>query len=96
VTLASGQFHRGTVATNQVAAWQEGQLIIGNRTIAAVVAELRRYHRGFILLDDELAEKTISGVYNLNDPIGALKAVVQPHRGVVRSLTPYLLIVSSR
>jgi transmembrane sensor len=91
----TGQFHRSQISADQVAPWQDAQLIVDNRSVGAVVTELRRYHRGFILLDDELAAKTISGVYNLNDPVGALRAVVQPHRGQIRSLSPYLLVVSS-
>jgi transmembrane sensor len=36
----------------------------------------------------------VSGVYNLDDPIAALRAVVAPFSGSVRRLTPYVLIVS--
>jgi transmembrane sensor len=96
VDIHTGRLARGAVAADRIGTWQKGQLIVDNRTIGEVVDEIRRYHRGIIMLDDELARKTISGVYNLNQPVDALVAAVQPHRGVIRSLTPYLLVISSR
>jgi transmembrane sensor len=95
IDRASGAVTRDKVAVSQVAAWSHGQLVVEDAPIAAVVDELRRYHRGFIVIrDNALTRRPVTGVYDLRDPAGALRAVVQPYAGTVRALTPYLLVVS--
>jgi transmembrane sensor len=92
-----GAITRGTIAPEQVAAWRSRRLVVKNRTIGEVVADLRRYHRGAIILTDEaLAQRRVTGVYDLGKPIEALRAVVFPYDAVVHELTPYLVVISSR
>jgi transmembrane sensor len=86
---------RGTVDGAHIAAWRHGQLVIENAPISHVVDELRRYHRGFIVIrDDALARRRVTGVYDLHDPAAALRAAVQPYAGRVREWSPYLLVIS--
>lgn len=86
-----------TVATTQIAAWRNHQLVINDIPIAQVVDELSRFHHGIIVVSDQaLAARKVTGTYNLRDPAEALRAAVEPHAGVVRELTPYILIVSGR
>ncbi len=81
----------------QVAAWRQGRLIVEDATIGEVVDMLRRYHRGLIVLrDDMLAARRITGVYDLADPVAALRTALRPHAGTVEEYTPYLLVVSRR
>lgn len=81
---------------SQVAIWRQGRLVVKSRPIGEVIGELERYHRGVIVVTDaNLKARLVSGVYDLHQPIEALKAVVQPHQAVVRELSPYLVIVSS-
>jgi transmembrane sensor len=88
---------RGTIAPEQVAAWRSGRLVVKDRAIGEVVADLRRYHRGAIILaDDALAQRRVTGVYDLGKPIEALRAVVFPYDAAVHELTPYLVVISSR
>ncbi len=106
-TLTAGErltFDRTTwqsVRTNEsadtIALWRTGRLVVDNLAIGEVVQRLRRYYRGYIWLrDPELNNRRISGVYDLNDPVSALKAIVEPHAGVVTEITPLLLVVSIR
>jgi transmembrane sensor len=92
---ASNAVTRGTVSGAHIAAWRHGQLVTENAPISQVVDELRRYHRGFIVIRDEaLARRRVTGVYDLHDPAAALRAAVQPYAGTVREWSPYLLVIS--
>ncbi len=80
-----------------IASWRSGRLVVDNAAVGEVVQQMRRYYHGYIWFrDPELSNRRISGVYDLRDPISALKAVVEPHAGVVTAITPYLLVISSR
>jgi transmembrane sensor len=87
---------RGTTPPQQVAAWRQGQLVVKDWPISEVVATLRRYHHGLIVLtDDNLGQSKVTGVYNLHDPLGSLRAVASPYAAVVREITPYLVFLSA-
>ncbi|NYZ17242.1 DUF4880 domain-containing protein [Azospirillum sp. RWY-5-1] len=74
--------------------WRRGLLSVDGASVASVVEELRRYHPGAILLrDDALAERRVTGVFDLNDPAGALRTLVGPYAGRVWRLTPLVLVV---
>lgn len=54
------------------ATWTHGMLIADELPLAQVAAELSRYRRGRIMVDDALHQMPISGVYPLNHPEQAL------------------------
>ena len=57
-------------------AWTERRLYFNGQTVAAVVAEFNRYNRSNIVVDDPaLAERRITGVFDVNDP-GAFVALL--------------------
>jgi transmembrane sensor len=61
--------------------------------MADVVDDLRRYFAGsIVLVDADLAARRVTGVYNLADPVGALRAIVGAHGGSVRQVSPWLLL----
>ena len=94
IDTARGISTRGRVVPSQIAAWRQGRLIADGATVAEVVAELGRYHAGFVFLTDPaLGTRRVTGIYDLRDPAAALRALVQPHGGQVREVTPYLLLV---
>ena len=83
------------VAPQSVAPWRRGRLLIESATIGDLVSELRRYRSGMIVItDNALAGQRVTGVFDLRDPVRALKTVVEPHAGRVREITPWLVIVS--
>lgn len=85
---------RGAVPTKEVAAWQAGRIIARDRSIADVVDEIRRSFRGVIVVSDEaFGRQRVTGVYNLTDPVAALRAAVAVHGGTVRQYSPWLLVV---
>lgn len=97
VSRLDGRLAVDSVPPPQVGLWRSGRMVVNGATIAQMVEELRRHHRGIILLRDEaLAARQVTGVFDLADPVAALDAALQPHGGMVRELTPYVLVVSAR
>ncbi len=78
-----------------VASWRDGLLVARDAELGAVVAELRRFFPGaIVLLGDDLARQRVTGLYDLNRPRAALDAIAGSLHGQVRSLSPWLLIIS--
>lgn len=95
VDRATGQTTRDVVSTSSMGAWRNGSIIVRGATIAQVIDQVRRHYRGVVLvMDDRFAARKITGIYDLADPVAALRAAVEPHAGSVTSITPYLLVVS--
>ncbi len=86
---------RTKVPVSRIAAWREGQIIVNGATVASVVAELGRYHRGLILLrNDQLGRQPVTGAYDIRNPEAALRAIVHPYGGQISTIGGLLLIVS--
>lgn len=94
VTLANSDqpILKQTIPVDNVAAWQRGLLIVDHEKIADVLARLDKYFPGSILITDPtLAQRQVSGVFRLDDPAAAARAVVQPYGGHVDAY-PWLLL----
>ncbi len=91
-----GGFHRTNADGTEIASWRHGQLIANDQPVADVVGKLRPYFKGMIVLaSSDFAARRVTGVYDLNNPVGALHALAQAHEGVaVRRMTPWLVIIS--
>lgn len=90
-----GGLSRGRTPPDEVGAWMQGQLVARDRPVSDLVDDLRRYYSGFILLADSAFDRRrVTGVYNLADPIAALKAITIVHGGTVHQITPWLLVVT--
>lgn len=86
-----------TVSPSDVAAWRDGQLIADGMTFADLVDHIGRYHRGIVLISDQqLAKRRITGVFNLINPLAALRAAADTQQAQVTEITPYLLLVRPR
>ena len=102
--LVAGQFvrvstgggtTRGSDQPELVAAWRHGQLYAQETPLGEAVEQLRRSFGGTIVLTDgQLAQRRITGAYNLADPEDALRGMARVHGATVRRITPWLLIVS--
>lgn len=91
----TGHVERGGVPPGDVAAWLQGQIVARDRPMAEVVDELRRYYGGMIVLTGgALGRERVTGVYNVADPVAALRAIAGAHGGSVRQISPWLLVVS--
>ncbi|WP_339775849.1 FecR family protein [uncultured Thalassospira sp.] len=91
----SGGVDRQNIDTGAIAMWRHNQLIAQDQPLGDVVHQLRRYYSGRIFVTDRgLAKRTVTGVYNLHDPVAALRGIARAQNAVVRQITPWLLIVS--
>lgn len=91
----AGQVTRSSGPPDETAAWLRGQIVARDRSVADLVDELRRYHRGTIVIaDGGLARERVTGVYNLSDPAIALRAVASAHGATVRQISPWLAVIS--
>jgi transmembrane sensor len=71
--------------TTSVIAWRNGQIIADGMQLNQLVQELSRYHpQRIIIPDPELGQKTVSGVFQLEDPETILRAL--EHSFDVRSV----------
>lgn len=91
-----GALVRGLTPPAEVAAWQRGQIVARDRAIMDIVEEVGRSYRGVVLVTDGvLARQRVTGVYNLDDPVAALRAAAGVHGGIVRQVSPWLIVVSA-
>lgn len=95
IDRANDRLDRSAIPPGRVAAWRTGQIAVNGATVGDAIEELRRYHRGFILVrDNRLADQRVTGTYDVRDPAAALRAIVQPYGGKVTGIGSFLLIVS--
>lgn len=91
-----GKTTRGSEPPELVAAWRQGQLYAQETRLGDAIDQLRRYFGGTIVLtDNRLADRRITGAYNLADPEDALRGMARVHGAKVRRVTPWLLVVSA-
>lgn len=91
-----GHVSRIAVASQLIASWRRGQLYLHDRTLGDAVELLRPYYAGSIVLADAaLAERRVTGVYNLRDPEDALLGMARAHGARVWRITPWLIVLSS-
>ena len=91
----TGEVIRGSRPPSQIAAWRQGQLIAIDQPMAIVVDRLRRYYKGAIILANRsLANRPVTGLYSLDDPVDALRGIAGAHGATVHRVTPWLLIVA--
>lgn len=85
----------GTTAADQVATWRDGQLIVQDQPVSAVVEALRASFPGLILVaDGALEQQRVTGVYDLHAPVEALRALAEAHGAQVHRISPWLLVLS--
>jgi transmembrane sensor len=70
-------------------------LIVDKETVSVLIARISRWYQGRVMpVDPWLGSRVVSGVFDLNDPFGALEAVVRPFGARVRKVTPFLTVIS--
>jgi len=97
MTLDQRSLHveRGNRDSSLVAAWRDGMIVAERETVASVVSRIARWRQGRVVIaDPRFGRLRISGVFDLGNPLAALEAVVHPHGGKVRQLSPLLTIIS--
>ncbi|MGE8944360.1 FecR family protein [Leptospira interrogans] len=95
VRRTTGAMIRGNIPPEEIAAWRDRRIFVTDATVSSVVEQMQRYHHAWISLPDPvLAAQKVTGLYDLNDPDRALRALVQPFGGRVRHLSSYVRLVS--
>ena len=75
-------------------AWLQGRLVFRDRPLGEIVAELNRYHSGWIIIaDDRLRSHAVSGNYRLDDPTAAAAALAATASADVVQVTDFLTIL---
>jgi transmembrane sensor len=93
--LDHGKIEQGTSVAQEIGAWTRGQLIAKDRSVADIVARLRPYYKGIIVIRGaEFARQSVTGVYNLSDPVEALRALARAEGASVHRITPWLVVLS--
>ncbi len=78
---------------SQIAAWRQKMLVADEEMVAVMIARIARWHHGRVVVTDRhLERRLVSGVFNLDDPVLALQAVVQPFGGRVRQVGPLTVV----
>jgi transmembrane sensor len=73
---AGGPPEPRTAEIDAAGAWTRGRLVFVDRRLVEVVAELNRYHPGYIrVVGSTLAERRFSGVFPVADPVGAIDTI---------------------
>lgn len=103
-TLAAGDWLAVDDATRAVtngvrdaslrAAWRDRIVVADREPVAAVVARIARWQPGRVIVAPGFGDRRVSGIFDLRDPRRALEGVVAPFEGRVRTLGPWLVLVS--
>lgn len=89
--------HRERIAPESVAAWRMRKLVVVDTSFGDIVEALGRYLPGAIFVGNtSLNRQAITGVFDLSQPIEALKTLAASQNASVTEVTPYLLLISQR
>lgn len=92
---SSNKVERGKLEAGQVAAWRDKLIIAEKETISTLVSRIGRWIPGRIVMADPfIGSQRVSGLFDLNDPVRALEAVVHPAGAHVRQVSSFVTIIS--
>lgn len=92
----TGEAMRTKVPVSHIAPWRRGLLIADKESIRDLVERIEPYYPGRIFLaPGGVANKRVSGVFDLSNPIEALRAALHPHGASVHEIPSLLAVVTS-
>ncbi|QDQ88815.1 DUF4880 domain-containing protein [Alcaligenaceae bacterium SJ-26] len=77
-------------------AWQDGLLEVNDRALPEVIDTLRAYYPGVLRVSPAVAGIRVSGVFPLDDPMRALRALAHTAPIEVRRYTPWVMLVQRK
>lgn len=87
----------GTAPVATIGAWRNGTLIARDDTVGSLIAALRPWTATRIVLADHaLAQKRVTGTYDLRQPEASLRLIVDAYNGKVSSLASWVDLVTTR
>ncbi|MBL4801614.1 MAG: FecR domain-containing protein [Emcibacter sp.] len=91
----NGNVRRGSRPAAQIGIWQQGHIIAKDRSVAEVIDEIRPWYHGIIILrGDILARQPLTGVYNVSDPVEAVRAIATAQGARMLHISPWVLVIS--
>ena len=96
VRFTSSRVEAVQAAPDNAGQWRSGHLLVNNRSLAEVLAELSRYRHGRLGCDPGVAGLRISGVFPLTDTDRALALLTRTFPLRQRSLTRYWVTLGPR
>lgn len=85
---------RGRRDPADAAPWIDRKLVARDRPLAEVVDRLRPFFAGYVVVADaDLGRRPVTGVYDLADPVEALRAIAAAHDARVTAISPWLLVL---
>lgn len=94
---STGVLGQGTARLAEIASWTHGQIIAQNQPTGAVVGQIQAYYHGFVFLRGaSLAAQPITGVFNVNAPVEALKTIAQSQNARLSQPLPWVVVISGR
>ena len=92
----SGKAEHSHVNPTDIGSWRSGSLFVENQTVADIAERLQRYTSGWIVIaDPALKQRRITGVFDLNHPDRALKALAQSLAVETRQVSPWVHVLGS-
>lgn len=76
-------------------AWRDGVLIARAMPLGELLSELGRYRRGHLGCDAQIAQRSISGNFNLNDTDATLAFIAKAHDLRLHGMTRYWVRLSA-
>lgn len=95
VTAAGVEITSRLNASAEVA-WLDGLLQVSDRPLRDVVAALRDYRQGELVLDERIADRRLSGVFSLDDTDKALRAIARTLDVRVRIVSDHITRIEPR
>lgn len=88
---------RGKGSPEDAGDWMRGEFVARERPIGDILAALRRYYPGVILVrDDAFARRLVSGIYDLRHPEATIRGLAAAHGATVRRISPWMIVISAR
>lgn len=95
VDTETGAIFNEKLPADDIGAWRNGRLLVSNTSINDVVAQIQRYHPGWIVIADaNFGKRRVTGIYDLSDPDKALRALVSAYGGRVRDFSSFLSVIT--
>lgn len=94
VDRTSGAVRVTAVPASHIAAWRRHLLIAEGERLGDVLDRIRPHYRGVVLTTDAaLLDRPVSGVFDLRQPLEALRAAATARAASVYEITPLLALV---
>lgn len=91
---AEGNISRQHLPPSTIASWMQNRLIVRDRPVSEVVDLIRPYYDGVLLLRGKrLSQQPVTGIYDLSEPVAAIRSLARTHGADVLQVSPWLTLV---